>query len=569
MINKNRKITPLILAVMISLQSCNSFGGDAFTGKQADTVQPALTQVTSGSPDNATQTAVAYLEPTIHWGSDVPQTLVAGILGIEGLQWVDNRTDATFLINSPGDNRVGDVEFQEVMQVYALVAPFPTVTDGVSMLNLQSFWRGEDSVEFTTLMMSPETLAVLSGVWGAPQMEKIEIVSNEDAFGYWKDMNTWGILRFEELNPRWKVVTLDEVSPLDPNQTLENYPLAFTYRLCGKPGSEATWENYATQLRLPQTNRELDKMTTLVTTGVTALVRATAYKMEVKGVTYPAIDIRDWLRQADITHISNEVAFIEGCPMPKENESSLTFCSDPKYIALLEDVGADVIELTGNHLNDWPMSSVDLSLDLYTERGWQYFGGGKDLEDSRSPALFEHNGNQIAFIGCNEPGPDFAFATETRGGSAPCDGYAWMIDTIHQLKQDGYQVVANVQYHENYSYYAGEFLTAALRPLADAGAVIVQGSQAHTPKEMEFRQDAFIHFGLGNLFFDQMSYIENGKLMDATQKEFIDRYTFYNNRLISIELLTAMLEDYAKPRPMTLEEREVLLEQVFSISNWE
>jgi poly-gamma-glutamate capsule biosynthesis protein CapA/YwtB (metallophosphatase superfamily) len=144
-----------------------------------------------------------------------------------------------------------------------------------------------------------------------------------------------------------------------------------------------------------------------------------------------------------------------------------------------------------------------------------------------------------------------------------------MIDTIHQLKQDGYQVVANVQYHENYSYYAGEFLTAALRPLADAGAVIVQGSQAHTPKEMEFRQDAFIHFGLGNLFFDQMSYIENGKLMDATQKEFIDRYTFYNNRLISIELLTAMLEDYAKPRPMTLEEREVLLEQVFSISNWE
>ncbi len=32
------------------------------------------------------------------------------------------------------------------------------------------------------------------------------------------------------------------------------------------------------------TNRNPDKMTTLVMTGVTALVRATAYKMEINGV---------------------------------------------------------------------------------------------------------------------------------------------------------------------------------------------------------------------------------------------------------------------------------------------
>ena len=144
-----------------------------------------------------------------------------------------------------------------------------------------------------------------------------------------------------------------------------------------------------------------------------------------------------------------------------------------------------------------------------------------------------------------------------------------MIETIQQLKKDGYQVVATVQYHENYSYLADNPMRSLFRPLADAGAVIVQGSQAHTPKEMEFYGGGFIHYGLGNLFFDQMYYTLNGRNVDATRQEFIDRYTFYDNRLISIELLTAMLEDYAKPRPMTQDERRELLEAVFSVSLWD
>jgi poly-gamma-glutamate capsule biosynthesis protein CapA/YwtB (metallophosphatase superfamily) len=127
-------------------------------------------------------------------------------------------------------------------------------------------------------------------------------------------------------------------------------------------------------------------------------------------------------------------------------------------------------------------------------------------------------------------------------------------------------VIATIQYHENYSYLADDQVRSLYRPLAEAGAVVVQGSQAHTPKEMEFYQGAFIHYGLGNLFFDQMHVMQNGKLVFSTRQEFIDRYTFYNGHLISIELLTAMLEDYSRPRPMTLEERQDLLEAVFSIS---
>ena len=98
------------------------------------------------------------------------------------------------------------------------------------------------------------------------------------------------------------------------------------------------------------------------------------------------------------------------------------------------------------------------------------------------------------------------------------------------------------------------------RRMADAGALIVSGSQAHTPQAMEFYNGSFIHYGLGNLFFDQM--------VDFARPEFIDRHVFYDGRYISTELLTAILEDYAKPRPMTPEERAKLLTDIFAASEW-
>jgi poly-gamma-glutamate synthesis protein (capsule biosynthesis protein) len=115
-------------------------------------------------------------------------------------------------------------------------------------------------------------------------------------------------------------------------------------------------------------------------TGVTALVRGTAYIMEASGYTYPAIDIGDILRDADILHISNEIPFAETCPKPfsnKANDTKLIFCSKPEYIQLLEAVGTDVVELTGDHFGDWGPEAMVSTLEMYEDRNWQYYGGGR------------------------------------------------------------------------------------------------------------------------------------------------------------------------------------------------
>jgi hypothetical protein len=72
---------------------------------------------------------------------------------------------------------------------------------------------------------------------------------------------------------------------------------------------------------------------------------------------------------------------------------------------------------------------------------------------------------------------------------------------------------------------------------------------------------SFVHYGLGNLFFDQMNPIE-------TRQEFIDQHIFYNGKYLGVQLMTALLEDYSQPRPMTETERSEFLQKIFSLCNW-
>ena len=196
------------------------------------------------------------------------------------------------------------------------------------------------------------------------------------------------------------------------------------------------------------------------------------------------------MNKADITHISNEVSFSENCPFPDPYDPSLRFCSAPVYISLLDYVGADVIELSGNHNNDasrmFDDKSYNETLDLYNMHGMLTFGGGQNLEEAMQPALFSHNGNKLAFIGCNAAGPDFAWATPSSGGAAPCGDYKWLENAIRSLLQEGYLPIVTLQYYEDYNNEGLLQMKADFRAMAESGAVIVNGSQAHRPKEIEF-----------------------------------------------------------------------------------
>ncbi len=490
-----------------------------------------------------TATATNTPRPTALWIDEAVPATLREIAEESAISLVNDADDATIHLGLGGAENTS-------IWIYALVAPFPTVQDGVSSEELESLWVEKSDQK---LWMAESTKAALTALWGQPSSKQVRVVPSDKLLDtLWEKKDAWAIIPFEEIQPRWKVLTIDGQSPLHNDFVGDEYPLQLSF------GTDAP-----SALVLPATNRDPEKLTVMVLTGVTALVRATAYTMERKGITYPAEDIGDWLRDADITHISNEIPFMPTCKPPTPGQIGLQFCSDPKYIELLEFVGTDVVELTGNHFQDYGADATLFTLDLYNEKGLPYYGGGRDLADASKAITLEHNGNKFAFIGCNPVGPEFAWARDDGWpGAAPCN-HKFMVAEIEKLRAEGYLPIATMQYHEYYSPEIRPWQERDFRRLADAGAVVVSGSQAHFAQAKEFYGDTFIDYGLGNLFFDQMDNPVVG-----TRREFIDRHVFYDGEYIATELLTAMLVDYAKPIPMTEAERADFLSYIFEASGW-
>jgi hypothetical protein len=447
---------------------------------------------------------------------------------------------------------------------YALVAPFPTIPGEISSQDLRLVWGGEAIGPFVglPLLMDAETRALFTAWWGEPAAWVVQVLPSETLVDTaWAQQPAWAIIPFEALEPRWKVMRIDGISPLGRDFEPASYALSVPFALTTPPGLY-DWS-------LPPSNRNPDQLTIVNMTGVTALVRGTALWMERYGINYPAQDIGSLLASADITHINNEVPFTLDCPYPVLDWPWLISCSPPDYIELLDTVGADIIELTGDHFGDWPPESMQLTLSLYQDHGMSVFGGGLNEEHARQPALIEHNGNRLAFIGCHIGSdiktevPSDALASAELPGAALCD-FDWLQDEIRSLTNQGYQVIFTFQHQEIYSYTASPRLVADFSLPAQMGAVIVSGSQAHQPHGFAFEAGTFIHYGLGNLFFDQYHYCTDY----ACDNAFIDRHVFYAGRHISTELIPIKFMDLARPRLMTPEEAARFLEIIFTASGW-
>ena len=448
-------------------------------------------------------------------------------------------------------------------RTYVLAAPFPTIADGISLGALQAFWQGNaDALSPYTndkkaplLFMDADTRKALGILLGAPaDGAKIGIVAAGEipSRTFATRPSAFAILPFEQLEGRWKAMKIDDAYALDKAMDEAKYPL--TLRVYEK--------TQAAPIVSPITNRDTSKMAIVAMTGVTALVRGTAIKMEEKGVLYPAAKIRDWFLTADVRHISNEISFYDKCPFPTRNDGT-KFCSNPKYIDMLKDIGANLIDLTGNHLWDYGWQNLLPTLDTYDQLGWKYFGGGRNLTDSLKPVTMTVNGNKIAFVGCNWFGMDWA--TSKVAGSAPCGAddphqLDLIVPTIKQLKKDGYNVIATLQYLELYQYDTTAQQEKDFRALRDAGAVVVNGSQGHHVQAFDVNAAGFIHYGTGNLFFGDQTF------MDGTQQTFVDRHVFYNGKYLGADLRSARIEDMSQPRPMTTAERADLLGTLFKYS---
>jgi poly-gamma-glutamate synthesis protein (capsule biosynthesis protein) len=428
------------------------------------------------------------------------------------------------------------------------------VQDDVALEELRARWAGqEDGPLYVT--SNGAMLEIVLGEGGT------EVGAEELLAALEADRTALGIVPFDALDPRYKTLTVDGANVLSNTLDPATYPLVARVILTG-PEAEAIAPALDEVVAVP-TNRDPAKLTTLIMTGVTAMARNTARVMEEEGILYPALVISDTLAAADITHISNEIPFLENCVV-NATLNNLVLCSHTSYWETLEAVGADIVGLSGNHVNDFGRKGARASLQFYRDNNIPIYGSGLNIEEACAPLMWEHNGNTFAFVAALAYWPESAWATETEPGACYYyDNKEAIKAMVEDLSQKVDVVAVELQYYETYNAYPTIEQVKEFREIRGWGADIVTGVQSHVPQAQEPYGagdpggPGIISYGLGNFFFDQMWSWE-------TRTELYLRHAIYDGRLIGSEILTGVLENYAQPRWTTPKERADLLNRIFA-----
>ena len=158
--------------------------------------------------------------------------------------------------------------------VYALVAPFPTIPDGVSADELRSSWQGKSVGPFAgkPILVDESTMSVFTTRWGAPLEQAIKVLPADQLLTYaWEHRPAWALVPFEALQPRWKVLQVDGRSPLWKEFNPDDYALTVTFSLQGDlslvPGLDTALQG------VPATNRDPAKLTTVILTELRRICR--------------------------------------------------------------------------------------------------------------------------------------------------------------------------------------------------------------------------------------------------------------------------------------------------------
>ena len=510
-------------------------------------------------------------------GSDVQPEAIEAVLAALSAAGMPAETvtdEADLLLTAEPTNSPKD-SWQRVL---VPVDRMSSVLTGITSEELRGVWTGAStSANFATIYPDETIVPALDYLLGRhgpavkPQPKSVL------ADAVWGDRMGLGIVPFEDLNVRLRAIPIDGNSPTDNRFRAEDWPL--TSRAWLTPLTERGRSAFAALAAqagsLPLTNRDPGKLTTVVMTGVTAMGRKSAAAIEKSGdYGFLARQIGPELAAADLTLISNEIPFVEGCKV-NTTRNNIILCSKPEYFENLALAGVDAVGLTGNHMNDFGHENDLASLALYAAKGIPVYAAGANEDAARQPAILEHNGNRLAFLGANQWGPESyvnglgqqvsEWAGPDTPGSARFDRGQISAD-IQAAKAKADLVFAEVQHTETNG--AGDYVTepiplqeADFRAMSDAGADIVTGVQAHAPQAVELRDGRLILYGLGNLFFDQT-------FSWPTRTGLVPRHTLYDHKLINTELLVTVIQDDMQLRWATPEERMQVLRTVFDASRW-
>lgn len=300
------------------------------------------------------------------------------------------------------------------------------------------------------------------------------------------------------------------------------------------------------------------KITRFLLTGVTAIARKTGMEADEKGISFLTTNIINHFKNADITHISNEVSFKPNCVY----RAGTQFCTKEEHFQAILDLGADIVELTGNHNRDFGIDPFIKTYEWYQQKGIKTFGGGLNPEQANLPLIITlKDSTRLGFIGFNQRCPcgECADLPNQAGANRYEASKAQKIITETRKKAD--YLIVSVQFEEVDSYIPPATQVAITHDLMDWGADMVYGSQAHQVQEIEFYRQRPIFHGLGNFLFDQIHRI------GVRQGYFLKHY-FFEGKIIQSHLIYTFTDEFHRPQIANQAEEMTIRKAIFKHTNY-
>lgn len=295
----------------------------------------------------------------------------------------------------------------------------------------------------------------------------------------------------------------------------------------------------------------------IVAVGDILLSRNVGKRMDEKGVKYPFLKTFQVIQAADLALANLESPFGEKGEKVREGT---VFKAEPEYLEGPKSAGFDAFSLANNHFGDQGTAGMVYTFKLLKENSIYYFGAGNNFAEAHTPYLTEIKSTRIAILGYNDSDvvPASYQATPNKPGSA--------FMNIEQLKKDlktakenaDFVIVSihsGTEYTPNPNQSQQNFAKAAL----ENGADLLIGHHPHVVQAIDYHQNKFIFYSLGNFVFDQMWSQE-------TREGLILRLKISLNQVVEAELLPVLISDFSQPEVIKGETSEKILSRIYEAS---
>lgn len=196
----------------------------------------------------------------------------------------------------------------------------------------------------------------------------------------------------------------------------------------------------------------------------------------------------------------------------------------PHMASVFSDCGFDVVSLASNHAMDWGEDALLDTIALFRDKGLHVIGAGRNLKESRKPAIVEKNGVKVAFLAyCSILQAGYA-ATHDRAGIAPLRAHTYyepfdyqagvpprvvtvpydedlagMVEDIAEAKKSAHAVVLSLHWGIHFiPRVIADYQVTIANAAVAAGADLILGHHAHTPKAIGTHRGKVCFYSLSN-----------------------------------------------------------------------